>query len=105
MSGGAEQQPAVSLPIPSELVEAIAERAADLVAERMAGSGGAANPGGGDRWLRGADAIAGYIGAPPSRVYALNSAGRIPVHHDGSALIARCSELDAWLLDGGAKRP
>jgi hypothetical protein len=36
------------------------------------------------------------------RVYALASAGRIPVHHDGSALIARRSELDDWLRSGGA---
>lgn len=59
-----------------------------------------------DQWLRGAEAIAQHIGAPPSRVYALKSAGRIPpVHHDGSALVARKSELDAWVIGGGAKRP
>jgi hypothetical protein len=52
------------------------------------------------RW----DKIAAYIDAPPSRVYALVSAQRIPVHHDGSALIARRSELDAWLQAGGGKR-
>jgi hypothetical protein len=58
-----------------------------------------------DRWLRGAEQIAAYIAAPRSRVKALSSAGRIPVHHDGSALIARTSELDAWLRDGGGRRP
>lgn len=58
-----------------------------------------------DRWLRGADQIAAHIGSPRSRVYALASAGRIPVQHDGSALIARTSDLDSWLVAGGAKRP
>jgi excisionase family DNA binding protein len=56
-------------------------------------------------WLRGADAIAAHIGCPRSRVYALASAGRIPVHRDGTALLARKPELDAWLLNGGGRRP
>jgi len=58
-----------------------------------------------DGWLRGAEQIASYIDSPVSRVYALTSAGRIPVHRDGSALIARRSELDGWVCDGGGKRP
>jgi hypothetical protein len=59
----------------------------------------------GARWLRGADQIAAHIGCPRSRVYALASAGRIPVQHDGSALIASTTDLDAWLRAGGGKRP
>jgi excisionase family DNA binding protein len=58
-----------------------------------------------DGWLRGADRIASYIDAPRSRVYSLVSAGRIPVHKDGSALVARKTELDAWVRSGGGKRP
>jgi hypothetical protein len=58
-----------------------------------------------DAWLRGADRIAEYIDAPVSRVYSLSSAGRIPVERDGSNLIARKSALDAWVHEGGAKRP
>jgi hypothetical protein len=60
-----------------------------------------------DGWLRGAERIAAYIDAPASRVYALAGCEpqRIPVHHDGSALIARRSELDAWVRGGGGKRP
>ena len=54
---------------------------------------------------RGADRIAAYIDCPRSRVYALTSARRIPVHHDGSALIARRSELDGWIREGGGRRP
>ena len=56
-------------------------------------------------WLRGADAIATYIGAPRSRVYALASANRIPVVRDGSALVAQRADLDQWLRSGGGKRP
>jgi hypothetical protein len=48
---------------------------------------------------------ADYIGAPRSRVCAPASAGRIPVERDGSALICRQSELDAWLRAGGGRRP
>jgi hypothetical protein len=58
-----------------------------------------------DGWLRGADKIAAYIDCKRDRVYALSSAKRIPVHRDGSALIARRSELDAWIIGGGGKRP
>jgi hypothetical protein len=84
---------------PPDLLEAIAERAAELVAERHAAID--------DGWLRGADQIAEYIAAPTSRVYALASCKppRIPVERDGSALIAKRSELDAWVRSGGGKRP
>jgi hypothetical protein len=58
-----------------------------------------------DGWLRGAEQIAAYIDCPASRVYALSSAGRIPIQRDGSALIARKSDLDAWVRSGGGKRP
>lgn len=83
--------------IGDELVDRIAKRATELIASREAA-------GANDGWLRGADKIAAYIDAPRSRVYALVSAKEIPVHHDGSALIARPSELDAWLLAGGGRR-
>jgi hypothetical protein len=88
---------ALRVEIDVELIEQIAARAAELVrgdTERPTEDG----------WLRGADRIAGYIDAPRSRVYALASARRIPVHRDGSALIARRSELDRWLLQGGGLR-
>jgi hypothetical protein len=86
------------LEVGDELVEQIALRAAELVKKQQS-----ANDDGG--WLRGADKIAAYIDSPRSRVYALVSARRIPVHHDGSALIARRSDLDGWLRAGGGRRP
>ncbi len=73
---------------------------AALVAQKLGGAQPA-----GDGWLRGADKIAVYIDCPRSRVYALTSAGRIPVERDGSNLLARKSDLDAWLREGGGKRP
>ena len=90
--------PELTVGLPPQLVEEVAQRAAELVAEK---NGSGAN----DGWLRGAERIASYIDAPASRVYALTSAGRIPVHRDGSALIARKSELDDWVRSGGGRRP
>jgi hypothetical protein len=77
----------------------LADKLAPLLVNRLA------PPAAGDGWLRGADQIASHIGSPRSRVYALSSARRIPVQRDGSALIARKSDLDAWLRGGGGKRP
>lgn len=80
-----------------KLVDAITAQVAELVAVPDSEPE--------DGWLRGADRIAGYLDCPRSRVYALTSARRIPVHHDGSSLVARRSELDRWLRDGGGRRP
>ncbi len=82
----------------TETVEALV----DLVAQRVIERGEADN---GDGWLRGAERIAAYLDCPPSRVYSLASARRIPVHRDGSNLLARRSELDRWVKNGGGKRP
>jgi hypothetical protein len=87
----------LSLPVPAELFEQLAQRAAEIVLERQASRD--------NGWLRGAKEIADYIQAPKSRVYALSSAGRIPVEHDGSTLVAKPAALDEWLRNGGAKRP
>ena len=90
-------QTVMHLDLGNELVEQIARRAAELVEQSTKEPE--------DGWLRGADRIAQYIDSPRSRVYALASARRIPVHRDGSALIARRSELDNWLRAGGGLRP
>jgi hypothetical protein len=89
---------ALTLNLTDELVERIAERAVEMIDRGH-------NDSGEDGWLRGADKIADYIDSPRSRVYALASAHRIPIHRDGSALIARRSELDQWLRRGGGRRP
>ncbi len=88
---------ATSVNVADELVERIARRAAEILGEQASAPAE-------DGWLRGAERIAAYLDCPRSRVYALASARRIPIHHDGSALIARRSELDEWLIGGGGVR-
>jgi hypothetical protein len=86
------------------LLEALDDAALDQLAARLAPRL-AAGPSAEDGWLRGAERIAAYIDCPVSRVYALASAGRIPIERDGSALVARRGELDGWVREGGGKRP
>ena len=86
----------VTFTLGDDALEALARRAAQIVMEEMERR---------DGWLRGADEIAAYIGCKKDRIYALVSAGRIPVHKDGSALVAKRSELDAWIRNGGGVRP
>ncbi|HKH14866.1 MAG TPA: hypothetical protein VKA47_09455 [Solirubrobacterales bacterium] len=92
-------EPQLTVALPDALIEQVAERVAEILAER--------EPAAEDGWLRGADRIASYIDAPVSRVYALATCkpSRIPVHRDGSALVARRSALDHWIENGGARRP
>lgn len=85
---------ALSLNLPAELFEAIADKAAEIVRREL-------RP---DPYLKVEEAAA-YLACPPSRIYALVSAGRIPHHRDGSRLLFRHPELDAWIRNGGAKRP
>jgi hypothetical protein len=82
------------------LVEAIADEVERRVMARLAD-----RENGDGRWLRGAKAIADHLGCAPDRVWALSSAGRLPLHRDGAALLARTDELDRWVRDGGARRP
>ena len=90
----AARERSVSLPV--ELVEVIAERAAAIVRGNP--------PVGPEPWL-GVPEAAGHLACPSSRIYALVSVGRIPHHRDGSRLLFRRSELDAWVERGGATRP
>jgi excisionase family DNA binding protein len=86
----------LSLAVPPELVELVAERAAELVAARLA-----TEP---EPWV-GVAAAAEHLACPRSRLYALVSAGRIPHAKDGSRLLFKRSALDAWVRDGGGRRP
>lgn len=89
------------------LVDGLDAAALVALAERLRPYLGVPDTAADNGWLRGADAIASYIGAPRSRVYALASCkpARIPVVRDGSALLAKRSELDEWIRDGGGRRP
>jgi len=55
-------------------------------------------------WIRGATAAAQYIDCPVSRIYALTSQDALPHHKDGSALVFRKAELDAFIEAGGSRR-
>jgi excisionase family DNA binding protein len=87
------------------LVDALDERALDrlavVLAPRLVEVAAAAA--GDASWLnvRGASE---RLACSRSRIYALVNARQIPFHKDGSRLLFRPEELDAWVRAGG-KRP
>ncbi len=88
----------LSIDLPPELLDALASRVEQLLEERVGERREA------EAWMR-CEQAAEYLACPRSRIYALASARRIPHRKDGSRLLFRASELDAWLDLGGAKRP
>lgn len=88
-----------------DLLDRIAERPEllDQLAARLADRQAASPPE--DRWLRGAQEIADYLGCSTSRIYSLSSSRRLPAEHDGAALVARASVLDEWVRSGGDRCP
>jgi excisionase family DNA binding protein len=90
---GALDEPALD-----RLAEVLAPRLTLLIAQRPSVPGRQA------AWLD-VEGAAGRLACPKSRIYALVSAKRIPHYKDGSRLLFRPEELDAWVLAGGAKRP
>jgi hypothetical protein len=92
----------LSLPVPAEVVEAIAQRAAELVLRRYAEPNSISER----RWLYGARAAAEYLDWPVGRVQKLTAANSIPYHRlDGEQRVSyRTDELDGW-LDGFYEGP
>ena len=86
----------IELPLPPELVEAIAERATELVLERL---GTPAPVDAGPRYLHGAAKVAEYLGMPLGQVQKLTAAGVIPHRKPGGRCLYRTDELDEWLDD------
>lgn len=89
----------VSFALPPEFVEAVAHRAADLLAQRLNARH--------EAWI-GVDDAADHLACPVSRIYRLVSlakggrqANPIPYCKDGQRLLFRRSELDAWAGRGG----
>ena len=70
-------------------LEVIAERVADLLAARPIAS----EP---EPWI-GVEAAAAHLACSPKRIYDLKAQGRIPYRKDGSRVLFRRSELDAYL--------
>ncbi len=87
----------VSLPVPDVLLDAVAERVAGLVLDRLA----AVVPAASSPWLDVAEA-AGYLCCKPRRLHDLVSQGRVPHYREGGRLMFRRDELDEWLTSGRA---
>jgi excisionase family DNA binding protein len=88
----------LQISLPPELPDEIAQRAAELLAERL----DVAHSGDGYLDVAGA---AEFLACPKCRIYALVSAGRIPHARDGSRLLCDRQELRDYVEAGGAKRP
>jgi len=88
----------LSLALPDELVDQVAERVAAILADRAPVD----TPDTGYLDVAGA---ADYLTCPTSRIYALVSANRLPVRRDGSRLLFDRQELRQYVNQGGAKRP
>ena len=76
------------LAVPGELIETIARRAAVLVSEE---AGRAPEP------FVGVKEAARHLACEPHRIYDLVQRRAIPSYKEGSRLLFRRSELDAWL--------
>jgi excisionase family DNA binding protein len=79
--------------VPDELVEALAGRVADLLAERL--------PHRPEPWLD-VDGAADYLACKPHRVYDLKAEGRLRFAKDGTRLLFRREWLDACLEEDDA---
>jgi excisionase family DNA binding protein len=79
----------LALTVPDALVEAIAVRVAELMADRLAAP--AAEP-----WI-GVPEAAEHIGAPVSRVYDLVARRELVPGRDGRRIAFRRSQLDAYM--------
>jgi len=77
-----------SLAVPPELVEAVAERVAEVLAERA--------PTASDGYL-GVEEAAAYLASPKSRVYELVAAKRVRHYRDGRRVLFKAEDLDAAL--------
>ena len=87
----------LSLTLPAELVDRIAARAAQLVVDQLEQNG--------RNGFLDVPGAAAFLSCPESRIYALVSARRLPVHRDGSRLLFDPAELRDYVRNGGAKRP
>jgi excisionase family DNA binding protein len=88
----------LSLHLPEEALEHLAELVAAKVAERV-GQNGTSSP-----WMTAVHA-ADYLGCSVSRVRTLTLTGELPHHRDGSRPLYHRDELDAYVRGGGAKCP
>jgi excisionase family DNA binding protein len=85
-TGGAR----LTLELPAEVIEAIAERAAAIVVQRLE------QPAAESPFMTVAEA-AGYARCKPQRIYDLLSSRRLTRHKDGARTLIQRQELEAYL--------
>ena len=85
----------IEIKVPAEVIETIAESVASQLGERLR-----AQP---EKWI-GVQEASAHLACPKSRIYDLVSARRVPHERDGSRLLFRRSDLDAWVSGGGGRR-
>jgi excisionase family DNA binding protein len=86
-----------SFEAPDGLVEAIAARAAEIVAAQLASVP--------EPWV-GVQEAARHLGCKPQRIYDLvhrKDETRIPHRKEGGRLLFKLSQLDRWVEDGGGE--
>ena len=88
----------LNLPLPAEFLEAVAQRAAEILAEQQGDQVD-------DDGYLDVDGAARFLSCPKSRIYSLVSANRLPVHRDGSRLLFDRRELRAYVAAGGGEAP
>lgn len=87
----------ITLDLPPETLEAIAQRAAAILAEQTSAAV--------DTGYTDVAGAAEFLACGTSRIYSLVSTGRLPHHRDGSRLLFDRGELRDYVRAGGAKRP
>jgi excisionase family DNA binding protein len=80
----------LTLELPAEVIEAIAERAAAIVVQRLE------QPAAESPFMTVAEA-AGYARCKPQRIYDLLSSRRLTRHKDGARTLIQRQELEAYL--------
>lgn len=86
------------LDIGEEVVEQIARRAVELLAEAEKSADA-------DQGFLDVGGAAEFLACPKSRIYSLVSVGRLPHYRDGSRLLFDRAELREYVRRGGARRP
>lgn len=88
LEGPGHTNASLALTVPPELVEHLAVRVADVLAERA--------PTASDGYL-GVEEAAAYLACPKSRMYELVAAKRVRHYRDGRRVLFKAEDLDAVL--------
>ncbi len=92
MALGTTAQTPLAIGIPPQVIELLAQRAAEIVQERQP-------PEAAPEWLNTRDA-AKHLACPPGRIHDLVQLGKLAPRRDGRRLVFRRQELDAYLESG-----